>query len=105
AMGRRQRRHLRLFLHQLRRRPDHPDQGKADPDQRSGGRVQRYRHRDDHLLTRIPEMHRLKNTLRAIASTALLILATQAAAASLQVAPTSVVLHPTQKAEAVWLSN
>lgn len=50
-------------------------------------------------------MHRLKNTLRAIASTALLILATQAAAASLQVAPTSVVLHPTQKAEAVWLSN
>ena len=50
-------------------------------------------------------MHRLKNTLRAIASTALLVLAAQAGAASLQVAPTSVVLHPTQKAEAVWLSN
>ena len=35
----------------------------------------------------------------------LLGLSGQAGAASLQVAPTSVVLHPEQKAEAVWLSN
>jgi fimbrial chaperone protein len=50
-------------------------------------------------------MHRLGNTLRLAALAAMIAFAGHAAAASLQVAPTSVVLHPTRKAEAVWLSN
>lgn len=46
-----------------------------------------------------------KTTWRAVALALLLGLSAQSGAASLQVAPTSVVLHPDQKAEAVWLSN
>jgi len=51
-------------------------------------------------------MQRHDITAWCAAALALLLgLSAQAGAASLQVAPTSVVLHPGQKAEAVWLSN
>jgi fimbrial chaperone protein len=50
-------------------------------------------------------MQKSGKALRFAAFAALLALAGHATAASLQVAPTSVALPPTQKAEAVWLSN
>lgn len=46
-----------------------------------------------------------QTTWRAVALALLLAMSAASNAASLQVAPTSVVLHQGQKAEAVWLSN